>query len=71
MSQYKEKVVKSVAAKKYPDTVIEQISIQPDHVHLLIVIPPKYSISKVIGDIKRNSSRKLREEFEFLKNRKK
>src|SRR5262249_52388495 len=28
----------------------------PDHVHMLISIPPKYSVSEVIGYLKRKSS---------------
>jgi putative transposase len=29
---------------------------QPDHVHMLIAIPPKYAVSKVIGYIKGKSA---------------
>ncbi len=67
VSDYCTKVIKSVTTDMYPDVVIEEINTQIDHVHVVIVIPPKYSISKVIGDIKRTSSRKLRKEFEYLR----
>ena len=37
----------------YKDQVeIEEINIQEDHVHLIISIPPKYSVSEVIGYLK-------------------
>ena len=35
---------------------IESGSLQPDHVHMLISIPPKYSVSQVIGYIKGKSA---------------
>ena len=31
---------------------IEEINIQPDHVHLIILVPPKYSISTIMGYLK-------------------
>ena len=31
---------------------IEEINVQPDHVHLIISIPPKYSISEMMGYLK-------------------
>ena len=33
----------------------------------MMVVPPKYSISKVVGDIKRASSRVMRKRFEHLR----
>ena len=35
---------------------IEEGHLQPDHVHMLISIPPKYSVSQVIGYIKGKSA---------------
>lgn len=49
------KTIKTVSSDGYPDVVIEEISIQIDHIHIVLVILPKYSISKVVGDIKRIS----------------
>ena len=40
---------------------------QIDHVHMMIVIPPKYSISKIVQDMKSNTSRILRKEYEYLR----
>lgn len=31
---------------------IDEINIQPDHVHLIISIPPKYAISEIMGYLK-------------------
>lgn len=38
-----------------------------DHVHMEILIPPKYAISKVVGVIKAKSAKELRQKFGFLK----
>jgi putative transposase len=51
----------------HPDIEIEKYSIQVDHVHLIVIIPPKYSVSKIIGKIKANTSREIRKEFEWVK----
>jgi putative transposase len=51
----------------HPDVVIEQCSIQRDHVHLVMVIPPKYAVSSIVGKIKANTSREVRKRFPWLK----
>ena len=48
----------------HPDIEIERYSVQSDHVHLIIIIPPKYSVSRIIGKIKANTSRELRDRIE-------
>jgi len=35
---------------------IEEGNLQPDHVHMMISIPPKYAVSQVIGYIKGKSA---------------
>jgi len=51
----------------HPDVVIEKFSIQVDHVHLIMVIPPKYAVSALIGKLKANTSREVRIRFPWLK----
>jgi len=55
--------------KYYPEIEYVERNIQPDHVHLLLSFPPKYSISKVVGIIKSNTSYALREKFDFIRQR--
>jgi len=43
------------------------MGIDGDHVHLHMVIPPKYAVSQVVETIKKDSSKALREKFDFLK----
>lgn len=38
---------------------IEEINIQPDHVHLIISVPPKYAVSQVMGRLKGKIAIKL------------
>jgi putative transposase len=45
--------------------VIEQ-NIQPEHIHMLMVIPPKYAVSEVVGEMKQFTSGKLMEKFAHL-----
>ena len=65
---YAAKVIKGVTSDRYDDVIIEELNVQEDHIHLMAVIPPKYSVSTVVGDIKRDSSRLLRQKFTHLKN---
>ena len=45
-----------VELARQKESKIEKGSIQPDHVHMLISIPPKYSVSQVVGYIKGKSA---------------
>lgn len=43
------------------------LEVQPDHIHLFVSAPPKYSPAQLINTIKGASSRRLRNEFPELK----
>ena len=45
---------------------VEEINIQPDHVHILIQLRPDISVSKAVQLIKGKSSRIIRKEFPSL-----
>lgn len=47
----------------HPDWFLEEIGVERDHVHLHMVIPPKYAVSKVVETLKRVTSRQLKEKF--------
>ena len=51
----------------YPDLDIQEINHGENHVHILIWIPPKYPVSKVVNLIKSNTARELKKKFPFLK----
>ena len=50
----------------YPDWGYLEIGIKPDNVHLYMVIPPEYAVSKTVEVIKKNTSRSLSRKFTFL-----
>ncbi|HDY67074.1 MAG TPA: IS200/IS605 family transposase [Candidatus Scalindua sp.] len=51
--------------KYYPEWEYIEMGINSDHVHLHMIIPPKYAVSKAMETIKKNTSRSLREKFRF------
>jgi len=55
--------------KDYPEIEYVQRNIQPDHVHLVLSFPPKYSIGKVVQIIKSNTGKAMWEKFDFLRKR--
>ncbi|MFR6972711.1 IS200/IS605 family transposase [Streptococcus pneumoniae] len=60
-------VIQEICAANYIDIISGSMS--PDHVHILVSVPPSISISKVLQYIKGKSSRKLLQEFELLRKR--
>ena len=55
--------------KNYPEIEYVQRNIQPDHVHLVLSFPPKYSIAKIVQIIKSNTGKAMWEKFDFLRKR--
>ena len=45
---------------------LETIGFDKDHLHMVMSIPPKYSISSVIGKLKSQSASQLRRKFSWL-----
>jgi len=67
VDKYFEAILNNYLLERYPDVFVLEINTQPEHVHMLIEIPPKYGVSKVVGDIKSVTSRGLRKKFEYLR----
>ena len=51
----------------YPEVEVKQWSVQIDHIHVVLVIPPKYAVSSIVGKMKANLSRQLRLRYPELK----
>ena len=49
-----------------PGVEIESIGFDRDHVHLMMTIPPKYSISDVMGSLKSQLASRMRKFFPWL-----
>ena len=45
---------------------MEKIGFDMDHLHMIMVIPPKYSIENVMGTLKSKSSSLLRKKYSWL-----
>ena len=43
------------------------MNVQPDHVHLIAMVPPKIAISELMGRVKGQSSIKIFKQFRHLK----
>jgi putative transposase len=51
----------------YPLIEFMQVNHDQDHIHLLLSIPPTMAVGKVVGLLKQNTSRELKQKFPFLK----
>lgn len=56
------------AQQKY-DYKVRAVETMPDHVHLLVSIPPTETVATIVGRIKGYTSKILREEFPKLQTR--
>lgn len=52
--------------RKHPEIEIIEVNTDLDHVHLLISIAPKVSISQAVSTIKANTARMLKRKFPFM-----
>ena len=53
--------------ERKPDCKLLEAEACPDHIHMLVEIPPKYSVSTVMGYLKGKSSTMIYEQFGELK----
>ena len=51
----------------YPVIQFKEVNHDKDHIHLLVSIPPTMAVGKVVGIIKQNTSRELKQKFPFVK----
>ena len=65
VGDYLKKLVLQVS-RIHPDIEVLEVNTDVDHMHLLISIPPKYSVSEVVNMVKANTGRKMREKFPHL-----
>ena len=57
--------IRAFAQQKHSEVI--ELSIQPDHVHLLVMVPPKVSISDFVGTIKGRTAILIFNKFRHLK----
>lgn len=76
LPKYRKRVLKGILAKRIQELLdecaeinrweIKELSIQPDHVHMLVQLRPDISVSKAVQLFKGKSSRIIRKEFPEL-----
>jgi putative transposase len=57
LRRYLGEVFRRLAEQK--ESRIEEGHLMPDHVHMMVAIPPKYAVSQVVGRIKGGSAIQL------------
>jgi putative transposase len=66
VKEYTEKILSHIPELN-PDIEVVKINVQIDHVHMVVVIPPKYTVAHVVQYIKSQSAKALKAKFPFLK----
>jgi putative transposase len=61
LRKYLGEILHELARQK--ESKIIEGHLQSDHIHILIMIPPKYSVAKIIGYIKGKSAIKISRNF--------
>lgn len=65
MGDYLKRKVLQVS-KFQPEIEILEVNTDLDHIHLLVSIPPKFSVSEVVKMIKAHTGTAMRKKFPFL-----
>jgi len=50
----------------YPDIEVVKLNAQEDHIHMVVVIPPRIAVADAIRFIKKQSAEKLKAKFPFM-----
>ncbi len=65
VKQYTEKILRSIPCLE-PDIEVIKLNVQIDHVHLVIIIPPRFAVAQVVSFFKTQSAILLKARFPFL-----
>ena len=65
VKQYAEKLLQNIPDLE-EDIEVIKVNVQLDHVHMVIVIPPRVSVAEVVQFIKSQSGKLLKTKFPFL-----
>jgi putative transposase len=52
--------------RSMPGVTVETIGFDGDHLHMVMIIPPKYAIADVMGTLKSQSASLMRKKFPWL-----
>jgi len=65
VKEYLRKVLPKLL-RSMPGVLIQSIGFDDDHLHMVMVIPPKYAIAQVMGKLKGQSAKHMRKTFPWL-----
>ena len=65
MGAYLVKVMRNTT-KQFPEVQIIEAKTDMDHIHLMVVIPPKYAVAEIVQHLKGRSAHDMRKRFPFL-----
>ena len=65
VQEYLEKLFTNIELDE--DIEVKKVNVLADHVHMVVVIPPRVSVANVIKYMKSASGKKLKEKFDFMK----
>ena len=60
------KIIRTLAERK-PGVVIHEATACPNHIHMLITIPPKYSVASFMGYLKSKSTLMIFDRYANMK----
>ena len=61
------KVLMKTIERRHPEIEVFEVNTDEDHIHLLLSIAPKMSISRAVIILKTNTARMMSKKFPFLK----
>ena len=65
LGEYVRQLIEQLCRQKEQVEVLE-LNVQPDHVHLIVLIPPKYAVSEFMGYLKGKLALRLFQKYESL-----
>jgi len=65
IGDYLQRKIKQISSFR-PEIEILEVNTDLDHIHILVSIPPKFSVSKIVNMIKANTGSAMRKKFPFL-----
>jgi putative transposase len=66
VKEYLEKMLKHLEGTD-EDIEVIKVNVQVDHVHVVVVIPPRVAVARVVQFMKSRTGKRLREKFPFMK----
>jgi putative transposase len=65
IGDYLQRKIKQISSF-HPEIEILEVNTDLDHIHILVSIPPKFSVSKIVNMIKANTGSAMHKKFPFL-----